>query len=168
MVVQGKNPMPFGRRRGRPIQEVLVNEKEYAGWLVSLDHPRQKRLTTWSVENGTKPEDMMNSAKLELPHPMVKQERREKVEGPWLMLRDPSPVQRPTAKRSMTQESDAMDTKSQDQESKIIDLLGDMKRSMDALTTRVQKVEEASSSNAASSNASKEGPPQPGEGARAR
>ena len=79
------------------------------------------------------------------------------------MLRDPSPGIRATAKRSMTQESDAMDTKSQDQESKIIDLL-----SVDALTTRVQKVEEASSSNATPSGASTEGPPQPGEGAKGK
>ena len=100
------------------------------------------------------------------PPVMVKQEKREKVEGPWLMLRDPSPGTRATAKRSMTRESDAMDTKSQDQESKIIDLLGDMKRSVDALTTRAQKVEEASSSNATPSGASTEGPPQLGEDAK--
>ena len=87
---------------------------------------------------------------------------------PWLLIKEQSPVKGsspqspPRAKRSMTEESGAMDTTSKSKDDVIIDLLGDMKMAVNALTTRVQKVEEKS----ASSSAAPSGPPGPAAEAR--
>ncbi|CAK0808853.1 unnamed protein product, partial [Prorocentrum cordatum] len=123
------------------VQSCWRKEREYAGWLVSMDNPRFKRLTDWLVMKGVKPEDTMN--KLELPQPRVKGEKFENTEGPWLLVKD-QPRQRSTVKRSMAEETAAMDL-GKFKEEQIIDLLGDMKMAMNALTTRAQKVEETSS-----------------------
>eukprot|EP00959_Pyramimonas_sp_CCMP1952_P234909 4908362-Pyramimonas_sp.AAC.1 len=59
----------------------------------------------------------------------------------------PRAPNRPTTKRSCREEQIKMeDVKTK--EDQIIDLLGDMKNQMHALTSRVQKVEEASSTAA--------------------
>ncbi|CAK0848912.1 unnamed protein product [Prorocentrum cordatum] len=112
-MVKGSDRMPFGRHRTLTIQELLEKEREYAGWLVSWSNPRLKRLTDWLVMKGIKSEDMRN--KFELPQPRVKGEKLEKTEAA------------------------AMETGTSKEE-QIIDLLGDMKMAMNALTTRVQKV----------------------------
>ncbi|CAK0818505.1 unnamed protein product, partial [Prorocentrum cordatum] len=136
VMVKGTDMMPFGRHRRLTVQELLEKEREYAGWLVSLDNPRFKRLTDWLISKGVKSEDMMNQ--LELPQPKVKVGKLEKTEGPWLLIKDQSP-QRPKVKRSLTEETAAMDTTGKSKDDQIIDLLGEMKMAVNALTTRVQK-----------------------------
>ncbi|CAK0802961.1 unnamed protein product [Prorocentrum cordatum] len=140
--------VPFGRHRGLTFQELLVKEKEYAGWSVSLKDRRFHKLTNWLTSQGVKEEDMMNVGRFELPVPEVKGEKYEKQEGPWLVIREENKSTmrtRPTTKRLSAEEPVKMeDVKAK--EDQIIDLFGDMKNQMHALTSRVQKVEEASSS----------------------
>ncbi|CAK0810016.1 unnamed protein product, partial [Prorocentrum cordatum] len=118
VMVKPTDLMPFGRHRGKTLQTPIEQEREYAGWLLSLNSYRYKRLTHWMITQGIKAEDMMNQSKLELPQPKVKAERGEKSEDPWL-LRD--------------------DATSKSKEDVIIDLLGDVKVAVNAWATSVQK-----------------------------
>ncbi|CAK0872026.1 unnamed protein product [Prorocentrum cordatum] len=111
--------------------QILITEKhEQSLVMVKCSDPMPfGRHRTLSIQ------DMMN--KLELPQPRVKGEKLEKTEGPWLLVKD-QPRQRSTVKRSMAEETAAVDL-GKSKEEQIIDLLGDMKMAMNALTTRVQK-----------------------------
>ncbi|CAK0788366.1 unnamed protein product [Prorocentrum cordatum] len=133
--------IPFGRHRGQTYIHLFEKEREYAGWLVSMRDPRFKKLTDWLISKGVKAEDMMNKEKFELPQPEVKY---EKSESQWFMVKDVKDESaqripnRPTMKRSCHEEQVKMeDVKTK--EDQIIDLLGDMKNQMHALTSRVQK-----------------------------
>ena len=152
--VSPSETIPFGRHRGKTYLHLFENEREYAGWLVSLQDQRRKRLTNWLITKGVKAEDMMNKEKFEMPQPEMKTDNMENV---WHMVKDeetPRRTTRPTAKRSCGEEPVKMeDVKTK--EDQIIDLLGNMKDHMHALTTRVQKVEEASSTAAPSGPAAK-------------
>ena len=152
VMVKPTDLMPFGRHRGKTLKTLIEQERKYAGWLVSLNSYRYKRLTDWMITQGIKAEYMMIKSKLELPQPKVKADRGEKSEAPWLLLKEQSPIKEPlpqspqkaTAKCTLTEDANEMDTTSKSKEDVIIDLLGDMKLAVNAMTTRVQKIEEQS------------------------
>ncbi|CAK0899823.1 unnamed protein product, partial [Prorocentrum cordatum] len=119
VMVKPTDLTPFGRHRGKTLQTLIEQEREYAGWLVSLNSYRYKRLADWMITQGIKAE--------------VKAERGEKSEDPWLLVKEQSP------ERSLTEDTSEMDATSKSKEDVIIDLLCDVKMAANALTTRVQK-----------------------------